>query len=196
MDPDDKAGTAARDGDQFPDQRLQIPDIIDLLTDDVRARHVGITGDGPQGPDLVLDHPLGFDLIPDNGQRDPAERGQEPQNNAGLPGNGRHAGMDLSQQPRRLVRLDQAGIGDLHITDAPPAASTGDPEQFILQQRIGSVLRILSVLFHLPQSLFNFSVRNRRISCHIHRIFRGLPLCKDIPGSGAGYRRRFPDLPE
>ena len=181
VNPDDKAGTAARDGDQFPDQRLQIPDIIDLLTDDVRARYIGITGNGPQRPDLVLDHPLRFNLIPDNGQRDPAERSQKPQDNAGLPGNGRHAGMNLSQQPRCLIRLDQTGIGDFHIADAPSAAAPGNPEQFILQQRIGSVLGILSVLLHLPQGLFNFSVRHRRISCQIHRIFRGLPFCKDIP---------------
>ena len=127
------SGVNAGDGDQLPDQGPQVPDIVDLLADDIGSCHIGVAGDGTQGADLVLDHLLGLYLIPDDGQRNAAEGSEEAEHHAGLLCNGGHAGVDLPQKSGSLFRLDQTCVGNLHVADAPFAAASGDPEQFILQ---------------------------------------------------------------
>ena len=125
---DDKTRMVSGDGYQLPDQGLQIADVIDLLADDIRSCDIGVAGNGTQSADLVLNDPLGFNLVADDGQGDPAEGSQEAEYHAGFLCDGGHAGMDLSQQGCRLVRLDQAGVGDLHVADSPFPAAARDPQ--------------------------------------------------------------------
>ena len=70
---DDKARMVSGYRHQFPDQGLQIADVIDLLTDDIRSGDIGVAGDGAQSTDLILDNPLGLDLVADDGQGDPPD---------------------------------------------------------------------------------------------------------------------------
>ena len=98
MDADDKARIVTCDGDQFMDQRTQIPYIIDFFTDDIGSCHIGIAGDCPQGTNLVLDHTLRLHLVTDNGQGDPSEGGEQAEYHPCLPGDGGHGFVELSQE--------------------------------------------------------------------------------------------------
>ena len=115
MDPNDKPRMSAGDGDQLPDQGLKVPDVVDFLSDYVGSCHVGIAGDSPECTDLILDHTLRLHLITDDGQRNSSEGSQKTEHYSGFTADCRHGRVNLSEQHRRHVRLDQTGIRDFHV---------------------------------------------------------------------------------
>ena len=50
VDPDHKAWLIGCDPDDLPDDRLHVPDIIDLLSDDVAPCHIGVRAHRLKGP--------------------------------------------------------------------------------------------------------------------------------------------------
>ena len=180
MDPDDKARMCSGYGDKLFDQRLQVADIVDLFADDIGSGHVGVAGDSPKSPDLILDHPLGLHLIPDDGQRDPSERSQKAEHDTRIPDNGGHAFMDLPQKRRCLVGLYQPGVGDFHVADPALLTASGDPEKFVLQQGKTGIVRVGAVFFHTDQRIGDLPVRHGLIFVQINRVVSGHALGKNI----------------
>ena len=78
VDPDHEARVVRRNADQFGKDGLEIPDIIDLLPDDIAAGDIGISCRCTKRPQLVPQDLPGLDIIFDNRQRDPSEGCKEP----------------------------------------------------------------------------------------------------------------------
>ena len=88
--------------------------------------------------------------------------------------------MELPQKRRRGVRLDQTGVRDLHVGDAPAAAAARDPQKLILQERERGVGGIFPVFCHLRKGRRDLCVRYGLIDLQIDGVLRGLPLGKNI----------------
>ena len=102
VNPDHKAFILPGDLYQFPEHRTQFQDIVDLLADDIAARHIGIPGDRPEDLQVVRQVIVRCDPVPDDRQRDPADTRQEAKQHPGLPGDCRHDLMDLPQLRGKL----------------------------------------------------------------------------------------------
>ena len=162
MDPDHEAFMFSRNPYQFPDHRPQFHDAVDFLTDNIAAGHIGIPGNRPENLQVVRQVVVRCNPVPDDGQRNPADTGQEPEHHAGFPGDRRHHLMDLPQPGGKQFPVQQGGIGYLRVFDAPPAVFPGDPKQQVLVQGIAAEPFRFPVPAHLLCVGQHFPVRDQR----------------------------------
>ena len=127
VDPDHEARVVRRNADQFGKDGLEIPDIIDLLPDDIAAGDIGISCRCTKRPQLVPQDLPGLDIIFDDRQRDPSEGCKEPQGNAGLRRDVRHGRVKEGKDFWSIRRLDQTRIGDLSVDDPSLLTAPGNP---------------------------------------------------------------------
>ena len=160
MDPDHKARVIRCYADQFGKDGLEIPDVIDLLPDDIAAGDIRISRRCTKRSQLIPQDLLGLDAVFDDRQRDPSEGCQEPQGNAGLCCDIRHRCMEERKDFWSICRLDQARIRDLSVDDPSLLTAPRDPKQLVLVQRIVRISRIQAIRLHLPQGIRDFPVRD------------------------------------
>ena len=102
MDADHESRVFPRDPDKLPDHASQFKDVVDLLTDNITARHIGICGNCPQTAQVFRQIIVRRFFIAHDRQRDPADSGEEAQQHARLPRDIRHDFMDLPQPGGKL----------------------------------------------------------------------------------------------
>ena len=183
MNPEHEPRVLLRDPHQFMDHRRDIPDIIELFSDNVAARHVRVRGNALQRLQILPEIVSRLHLVLHDGQRNPADGSQKPQQNSRLLGNGRHDGVYLLQHRRGALFFDKGRVRDLRVAHPLPRVAAGYPQQLVLKERIILVSRILPIPQDLQHSPADVRVRDLRdlVRGGLHEIFRLLPLCKDIP---------------
>ena len=180
VNPDHKAVVFSRDPDQFPDHCPQFQDAVDFLTDDIASGHIGIPGNGPENLQVIRQVVVRGNPVPDNGQRYPADTGQEPEHHPGLPGHSRHHFMDFPQPCGKQIPVQQGRIRNFRVLNPPAAVFPGNPEQQVLVQGIASEAFRFPVPAHLLRVSQHFPVRDQGQVDPAEGILRRQSLGKHI----------------
>ena len=179
MDADHKRMICRRDLYQFTDHRPQFEDAVDLFPDNVRPGHIRILGQSPQHPDVFFQIVGSGDIVPDDGQRNSADRRQEAQQYAGFLLDLWHDRMDLPEHFHGLMPLHQGGIADLGIVDALAPVAPGCPQQLVLEQRIARIDTGM-ICLHLPDRRRDIFVGYLINIQQFNRMLVGHTLGEDI----------------
>ena len=162
------------------DDRFNVADVIDLLSQDITSRHIGVHGHGPEHLQ-VLHQIIGrCNIVLHDGQRNPADAGEKPDHHPRLLHHRRHHLMHLPEHLRSPVLLDQGRIGDLHIADALRCVAPGGPEELVLEYGIIPVHGTLVILLHLQKRPRDIRVRYPFCALQRNLLLGRLSLGKDI----------------
>ena len=160
--------------------RLNVPDVVDLLSQDITSRHIGVHGHGPEHLQILQQVIGRRDIVLHDGQRNPADAGEKPDHHSRLLHHRRHHLMYLPQHFRCPVLLDQGRIRDLHISNALRCIAPGSPEELVLENGIVPVHGTLMVLQHLQKRPRDIRVRYPFCALQRNLLLGRLSLGKDI----------------
>ena len=150
MNPDGPVGIPACDaGDDLPDHRFQLCNVIDFLAHEIAAHHIGIFADHLQGLNCLRQIVAGGDIVLDQGQGNPADGRQEADIHARLLLHQWQDAVNLPEHPGGGgILLHQGGVADLHILDMPLFVFPADPQEGIFVQCQPGELIPLGILQH------------------------------------------------
>ena len=158
MDTNDKGRIVRGDLHDLADQRRELTDIVDLLTDNITARDVRVDRDRLQNLKVFPHIVERIDLILQNRQRNAADRRKEAHRDTGFSLNFRHDFVHLPQHFNRGAGLDKRRVRDFDVLDAAIRVGTSDPEQLVLEKRVVHVYRILPIILHPVQGTDDVTV--------------------------------------
>ena len=160
VDAQGEAVVLPRDLHQRVDHRTKLADVVDLLAQNIAPGHIGIAGHGADRAQAVPQGALGRDLVADDGQRNAADAREEADDDARLALDRRQHAVRLGEHERRLVRLHEGRVGDFHVPHALCRGASPDPQQLVLEERVGREVRVLLVGRHLLQRAHDVRVRD------------------------------------
>ena len=175
-----KARMREREVRQLPQDTGELRDVVDLLADDVAARHIGVHGDGAQHLQVFRQRVVRRHVVAHDRERCAPERREKAQRHARLARDGRHHGVHLAQHARRVNLLAERRVGDLRVVDAVALIAARDPEELVLEKRVVPIIRVFGVFEHLPQRAGNVGVGDREIARQRDRTRARDALCEHI----------------
>ena len=145
--------------DDLPNDRFQLSDVVDLLTNKVAAHHIRVLADHFQSLNGLGEVVAGDDILLHQRQRNAADGRKEADIHTGLRFDERKNTVDLRQHPRiGSVLFHQRGVADLHILDVFFLVLSADPQESVLIQRQVGVDIAFFILQRLQQAAADVAV--------------------------------------